>query len=305
MRDRHFGGVNAPDPIARRPCGSPHMHARNDTRTKLPRAPNTSVKIKGSDDTYDDDKDAKKASPNKRRAIASILQLELSKRALCMGDVCTHFHAHPNTHSDRHTLAHIRTQNSHSHTLTHTRTSSTFSSEICTAWPSQGPRKAMRAFWGEINRKIYFTSGEREREVGSPLTLSMRHRRLSRKACTLRGTHTQTRTYARTNAHICTQTLFHSLILSPSPSGSVSLAVVRSFLPAHFIMSDVLNVDLTDDIKKQVFPALKKELVSLLGIDENDNNLFEYIVLLISNRRPKSHIANDLEVPALAVASSS
>ena len=30
--------------------------------------------------------------------------------------------------------------------------------------------------------------------------------------------------------------------------------------------------------------------------DENDNTLLEYILLLVSNHRPKTHIASDLEV---------
>jgi hypothetical protein len=58
---------------------------------------------------------------------------------------------------------------------------------------------------------------------------------------------------------------------------------------------ETLNVELTEAIKAELFPAIRKELTNSLGI-EADNNLFEYIVLLISNKRAKSHIANDLEV---------
>jgi hypothetical protein len=58
---------------------------------------------------------------------------------------------------------------------------------------------------------------------------------------------------------------------------------------------ETLNVELTESIKEELFPAIRRELTNSLGI-EADTNLFEYIVLLISNKRAKSHIANDLEV---------
>jgi len=57
---------------------------------------------------------------------------------------------------------------------------------------------------------------------------------------------------------------------------------------------ETLDVELTDAVKDVFYPALKDKLTKLLG--ESDSTLFEYIVLLISNKRTKSHIVNDLQV---------
>lgn len=56
---------------------------------------------------------------------------------------------------------------------------------------------------------------------------------------------------------------------------------------------ETLDVELNETVKDAFYPALKTQLTKHLG--ESDSTLFEYIVLLISNKRTKTHIINDLQ----------
>mmetsp|Transcript_27616 Transcript_27616/g.54289 ORF Transcript_27616/g.54289 Transcript_27616/m.54289 type:complete len:529 (+) Transcript_27616:39-1625(+) len=60
--------------------------------------------------------------------------------------------------------------------------------------------------------------------------------------------------------------------------------------------SEVLNVQLDEDVKKSVYPQIKAKLNALLETeDEDDTTLLEYVTLLVDNKRAKTHIASDLE----------
>lgn len=56
-----------------------------------------------------------------------------------------------------------------------------------------------------------------------------------------------------------------------------------------------LNIEFTQEIEQKMYPLIHARLAEVLGSDEPDNNLFEYIILLVSNHRPKTHVAVDLE----------
>ena len=56
-----------------------------------------------------------------------------------------------------------------------------------------------------------------------------------------------------------------------------------------------LQVSLAGKLADIVNPLIQEKLAELLGSDESDSNLYEYIALLINNKRPKNHVATDLE----------
>jgi len=62
-------------------------------------------------------------------------------------------------------------------------------------------------------------------------------------------------------------------------------------------MSDetTLNLELNDELRVYIKDELRKKLQSMLDGDSGDDEMLEYIMLLVSNNRSKAHIANDLD----------
>jgi hypothetical protein len=85
--------------------------------------------------------------------------------------------------------------------------------------------------------------------------------------------------------------------------GSAYLATTTSqpnTHPRQFNMSEEepkgLGVQLTEDTKAKISTLVTKKLAAVLGSEDGDENLLDYILLLIANNRSKKHVSTDLEV---------
>ncbi len=58
---------------------------------------------------------------------------------------------------------------------------------------------------------------------------------------------------------------------------------------------EFLNVEVSDELKRQLQPTITQKLAQMLGVSSPDDDLFQYIMLLVSNNRSKAHVSLDLE----------